>query len=420
MTYSDDTLPSILHHDPLVYQWMRQEQERQLHGLEMIASENYTSLAVREAQGSVLTHKYAEGYPNKRYYGGCQYVDAIEQLAIDRACQLFGCAFANVQPHSGSQANQAVFLALLKPGDTILGMDIKAGGHLSHGHGVNLSGQWFHSLTYGVNPDTHDVDMDQVRTMALQHRPRLIIAGASSYTRFLDFAAFGSIAREIDAWLLVDMAHIAGLVATGLHPHPFPHAHVVTSTTHKTLRGPRGGMILCHDPDMARAIDRAVFPGLQGGPLMHVIAAKAIAFGEALEPSFPLYMRHVRDNAAALCHYLAQAGWPSVTQGTDNHMFVLDLRHKDITGRKAQQWLDDIHIATNKNGLPNDPLPPQTTSGLRIGTAAVTSRGCTEADMQRIAQWMNEGLSGNTSIQSRLRAEISDFASSLPLWVPSP
>lgn len=422
MDHSNSRLEALHSKDPTVYQLICQEAERQLIGLELIASENYTSLAVREAQGSVLTHKYAEGYPNKRYYGGCTYVDGLENLAIDRAKQLFGCAYANVQPHSGSQANQAVFLALLKPGDTILGMDIKAGGHLTHGHTVSLSGQWFHAVAYGVDSVTHRVDMDNVRDLALKHRPKLIIAGASSYSRELNFEEFGRIAKEIGAWLLVDMAHIAGLVATGHHPHPFPHAHVVTTTTHKTLRGPRGGLILTQESDMAKAIDRAVFPGLQGGPLMHVVAAKAVAFGEALDPSFKNYIHHVCMNSRALCGALDQYGWPSMTQGTDNHMFVLDLRLRDMTGMQAQKILESVHINSNKNGLPQDPLPPQITSGLRLGTPALSTRGCTVDHMKDVAHWIHRALSSGSdhaAIESVSR-EVTEFARALPLWKACP
>src|SRR5271156_5180870 len=352
--------------DPEVAAAVGRELVRQQSQIELIASENIVSRAVLEAQGSVLTNKYAEGYPGRRYYGGCQFVDIAEQLAIDRAERLFGCAFANVQPHSGAQANQAVFLALLKPGDTILGMSLAAGGHLTHGARPNLSGKWFNAVAYGVRREDARIDFDEVERLAHAHRPKLIIAGGSAYPRIIDFARFRAIADEVGAYLMVDMAHFAGLVAGGVHPSPLPHAHVVTTTTHKTLRGPRGGMILTNDPDIARRIDSAVFPGLQGGPLMHAIAAKAVALGEALQPSFAAYARAVIENAQSLAATLEAAGLAIVSGGTDTHLLLVDLRPLGLTGRDAEQALERAGITCNKNGIPFDPQPPTVTSGVRL------------------------------------------------------
>ncbi len=370
--------------DESVFAAIAAERRRQCDSIELIASENFVSLAVLEAQGSLLTNKYAEGYPGRRYYGGCANVDTVERLAIERAKTLFGCAHANVQPHSGSQANQAVYLALLAPGDCMLGLDLKAGGHLTHGAAINISGRWFDAVTYGVDPETHLIDMEAVAVLARTRRPKLIIAGGSAYSRIPDFAAFRRIADEVGARLMVDMAHFAGLVAGGAHPSPFPHAHVVTSTTHKTLRGPRGGLILTDDEALARKIDSAIFPGLQGGPLMHVIAAKAVAFGEALAPSFADYARAVVANARGLSDRLVEGGLKIVSGGTDNHLAVVDLRPWGLTGNIAEKALESVGITLNKNTVPNDPEKPMVTSGIRVGSAAGTSRGFDAAEFREI------------------------------------
>lgn len=370
--------------DPDVACHVLREHERQRHSIELIASENFVSRAVLEIQGSVLTNKYAEGYPGRRYYGGCTHVDAIETLAIERAKALFGCAYANVQPHSGSQANQAVYLALLQPGDTILGLGLAAGGHLTHGAPMNISGKWFRAIAYGVGPNDHRVDMKEVERLALEHRPKLIIAGGSAYSRILDFPAFRRIADQIGALLMVDMAHFAGLVAGGAHPSPFPHAHVVTSTTHKTLRGPRGGLILSNDLELGKAINSAIFPGLQGGPLMHVIGAKAVALGEALRPSFRTYAAQVVENAQALAETLAAGGLPIVSGGTDTHLAVADLRPLKLTGNVAEKALERVGITLNKNTIPNDPEKPMITSGIRVGSPSGTSRGFGAAEFRAI------------------------------------
>lgn len=370
--------------DPDVACHVLREHERQRHSIELIASENFVSRAVLEIQGSVLTNKYAEGYPGRRYYGGCAHVDAIEILAIERAKALFGCTYANVQPHSGSQANQAVYLALLQPGDTILGLGLAAGGHLTHGAPMNISGKWFHAIAYGVRPGNHRVDMKEVERLALEHRPRLIIAGGSAYSRILDFAEFRRIADTVGTLLMVDMAHFAGLVAGGAHPSPFPYAHVVTSTTHKTLRGPRGGLILSNDPELGKAINSAIFPGLQGGPLMHVIGAKAVAFGEALRPSFRSYAARVVENAQALAETLAADGLPIVTGGTDTHLLVADLRPLKLTGNVAEKALERVGITLNKNAIPNDSEKPMVTSGIRVGSPSGTSRGFGAAEFRAI------------------------------------
>ena len=370
------------------------ELERQRDEIELIASENFVSRAVLEATGSMLTNKYAEGYPGRRYYGGCQYVDEVETLAIERASKLFNCAFANVQPSSGSQANQGVFLALLKPGDTILGLGLDAGGHLTHGARPNLSGKWFNAVSYGVRRDDHRIDMEQVAALAREHRPSMIIAGGSAYPRTIDFAAFRSIADEVGAYLMVDMAHFAGLVAAGLHPSPIPHAHVVTTTTHKTLRGPRGGMILTNDADVAKKINSAIFPGLQGGPLMHVIAGKAAAFGEALRPEFKDYISAVIENAQVLSRALKDDGFDVVSGGTDTHLLLLDLRPKGLTGNIAEQALGRAHITCNKNGVPFDPQKPTVTSGIRLGSPAGTTRGFRAAEFAEIARMISAVLDG--------------------------
>src|SRR6266403_1496870 len=380
--------------DPDIAAAIRGELGRQRHEIELIASENIVSRAVLEAQGSVLTNKYAEGYPGRRYYGGCAFVDIAERLAIERAKRLFGCGFANVQPHAGAQANQAVLLALLKPGETILGMSLAAGGHLTHGAPPNLSGKWFHAVTYGVRAEDARIDFDEVERQAEQHRPRLIIAGGSAYPRVIDFARFRAIADRVGAYLMVDMAHFAGLVAGGVHPSPFPHAHVVTTTTHKTLRGPRGGMILCEDPEIARRIDSAVFPGLQGGPLMHVIAAKAVALGEALRPEFATYARAVVANAQTLAATLTEAGLAIVSGGTDTHLLLVDLRPLALTGRDAEQALERAGITCNKNGIPFDPQKPTVTSGIRLGSPAATTRGFAAAEFRQVGLWIGEVLRG--------------------------
>jgi glycine hydroxymethyltransferase len=371
--------------DPEIVRAMEQELQRQRDNIELIASENIVSRAVMEAMGTVLTNKYAEGYPGRRYYGGCEYVDIVEDIARERAKQLFGAEHANVQPHSGAQANMAVYLAVLKPGDTVLGMNLAHGGHLTHGSPVNASGLLYNFVAYGVDQETSRIDYDEVRKLAFKHRPRLIVAGASAYPRIIDFKALSEIAEDVGALLMVDMAHIAGLVAAGLHPNPVPYAHFVTTTTHKTLRGPRGGMILCRK-SWAQAIDKAVFPGTQGGPLMHVIAAKAVALGEALQDSFKVYARQVVANAAALAEELTAEGLQLVSGGTDNHLMLVDLRNLNITGKDAEHVLDSVRITVNKNAIPFDPTSPFITSGIRIGTPAVTSRGMDEAAMREIAR----------------------------------
>jgi glycine hydroxymethyltransferase len=378
--------------DSEIFNWIQKEHRRQNDRIELIASENIVSKAVMEAQGSILTNKYAEGYPGARYYEGCEYVDKIEQLAIDRVCKLFDCAYANVQPHSGAQANGAVFLALLQPGDTFLAMGLNAGGHLSHGAKPNISGKWFNAVQYGVDPATGLIDYDQVESLAVENRPRLIIAGGSAYPRQIDFEKFRIIADKVGAYLMVDMAHFAGIVAAGQHPSPFSHAHIVTSTTHKTLRGPRGGIILTNDADLAKKINSAVFPGYQGGPLMHVIAAKAVAFHEALQPSFKEYIRDVCLNVKALSETLTRHGFPSITGGTDTHLICINVSGRGINGHDSAVFLDNLGITCNKNAIPFDPLPPKITSGLRLGSPAVTSRGFKVAEFQLIGDLIGKGL----------------------------
>jgi len=403
--------------DPSVAQAIAQEERRQKDHLELIASENFVHPAVLAAAGSVLTNKYAEGYPGRRYYGGCAHVDGVEQLAIDRLKQLFSAEHANVQPHSGAQANMSVFLATLKPGDTIMGMDLSHGGHLTHGHPLNFSGMNYKVVPYGVRREDETIDYAKLRAGALEHRPRMIIAGASAYPRIIDFAAIAAIAREVDALFLVDMAHIAGLVATGLHPSPVPHADIVTSTTHKTLRGPRGGVILCKDR-LAKDIDRAVFPGVQGGPLMHIIAAKAVAFGLALQPSFTAYQRRVLENARVLAAALAERGFRIVSGGTDNHLMLVDTFCKGITGRDAEKRLDQAGITVNKNTIPFDSNKPMVASGIRIGTPAMTTRGMGPAEMQQIACWIDQALALPESAQEELQAlrqKVGAFAETFPL-----
>src|SRR5215216_1653434 len=373
---------------------IKRELGRQQHEIELIASENIVSRAVLEAQGSVMTNKYAEGYPGRRYYGGCQFVDIAEKLAIERACRLFDCRFTNVQANSGSQANQAVFMALMRPGDTFMGLDLASGGHLTHGSPVNMSGKWFNVVSYNVRRDDQRIDMDGLERLAHAHKPKVIVAGGSAYSRFWDFARFREICDAVGAFFMVDMAHFAGLVAGGAHPSPFPHAHVVTTTTHKTLRGPRGGMILTNDEDLAKRINSAIFPGLQGGPLMHVIAAKAVAFCEALRPEFKLYARSVVENARALADTVASAGYAIVTGGTDNHLMLVDLRPKGLTGKAAEAALGRAHITCNKNGVPFDPEKPMITSGIRLGTPACTTRGFGVAEFRRVGELIVEVLDG--------------------------
>ncbi|HWK45696.1 MAG TPA: serine hydroxymethyltransferase [Stellaceae bacterium] len=409
--------------DPELYSAITRELGRQQDQIELIASENIVSRAVLEAQGSMLTNKYAEGYPGRRYYGGCEFVDVAETLAIERAKRLFDCRFANVQPHSGAQANQAVFLALLQPGDTILGMSLAAGGHLTHGVAVNLSGKWFKAVNYGVRPDTHLIDFDEVEALAKQHRPKLIIAGGSAYPRVIDFARFRHIADEVGALLMVDMAHFAGLVAGGSHPSPLPHAHVVTTTTHKTLRGPRGGMILSNDEDLGKKINSAVFPGLQGGPLMHVIAAKAVAFAEALRPEFKQYAVAVQANARTLAATLAQRGLAIVSGGTDTHLLLVDLRPKGLTGKDAERSLEHAGITCNKNGIPFDPEKPTITSGVRLGTPAGTTRGFGTAEWQLVGELINEVLEGlaanradNSVVEKQVNAKVLELCAGFPIY----
>lgn len=412
---SDDLLRGS---DPLVASWIDRELERQRTHLELIASENFTSAAVMAAQGSVLTNKYAEGLPSKRYYGGCEFVDAIEQIAIDRAKSLFGAAHANVQPHSGAQANAAVFLALLEPGDTILGMDLSHGGHLTHGSPVNLSGLYYRAIHYGVDPTHHRIDFDQVRELALAHRPKLIICGYSAYPRRIEFERFRAIADEVGAYLLADVAHIAGLIVAGEHPNPIPHCDVVTTTTHKTLRGPRGGLILTRDEALGKKFDKAVFPGIQGGPLEHVIAAKAVAFGEALRPEFKSYAKAVIANARALADRLTQRGLSLVSGGTDNHLMVVDLRSVGLTGKEADLLVSDIQITANKNTIPFDPQKPFITSGLRLGSPAMTTRGLGSTEFSAIGDILADRLQNPTDarIEADCRLRVQSLCQRFPLY----
>ena len=403
--------------DPAIAGLIGRELRRQQEGLELIASENFTSRAVLEAMGSCLTNKYAEGYPGKRYYGGCEVVDDVEQLAIDRAKQLFGAAHANVQPHSGAQANFAAFMAVIKPGETLMGLSLPHGGHLTHGASVNHSGQVWRAVQYGVRADTGRIDYDQVREMARRERPRLIIAGGSAYARIIDFAAFREIADEIEATFLVDMAHFAGLVAGGVHPNPLLHAHIATSTTHKTLRGPRGGIILSHEQH-AKAIDKSVFPGGQGGPLEHVIAAKAVAFGEALTQDFREYARRVVENAQVLAEAMIERGFAIVSGGTDTHLMLVDLRTKELTGKEAERVLGEAAITVNKNTIPDDPQSPFVTSGIRLGTPALTTRGMGRAEMVRVAQLIDEALIGRNDpvVLARVKGQVEELAGKHPLY----
>ncbi|MGZ0087344.1 serine hydroxymethyltransferase [Caldibacillus thermoamylovorans] len=403
--------------DPQVFAAIEQERKRQHAKIELIASENFVSRAVMEAQGSVLTNKYAEGYPGRRYYGGCEYVDIVEELARERAKQLFGAEHANVQPHSGAQANMAVYFTVLEPGDTVLGMNLSHGGHLTHGSPVNFSGIQYNFVEYGVDPETHVIDYDDVREKARLHRPKLIVAGASAYPRVIDFAKFREIADEVGAYLMVDMAHIAGLVAAGVHPNPVPHAHFVTTTTHKTLRGPRGGMILCQE-QFAKQIDKAIFPGIQGGPLMHVIAAKAVALGEALQDDFKVYAKRVVENAKRLASALQTEGFTLISGGTDNHLLLVDLRPQQLTGKTAEKVLDEVGITVNKNTIPYDPESPFVTSGIRIGTAAVTTRGFGLEEMDEIAAIIGLALKNSDSEQAlgEARQRVAALTEKFPLY----
>jgi glycine hydroxymethyltransferase len=410
--------------DPEIAAAIRGELGRQRDEIELIASENIVSRAVLEAQGSVLTNKYAEGLPGKRYYGGCQFVDVAEQLAIDRVTRLFGCRFANVQPHSGASANAAVFMALMNPGDTFLGLNLAAGGHLSHGMKLNMSGKWFNPVPYGVRRDDHRIDMDEVASLARQHKPKVIIAGGSAYPRIIDFRRFREIADEVGAFLFVDMAHFAGLVAGGAHPSPFPHAHVVSTTTHKTLRGPRGGVILTDDEELAKKINSAVFPGMQGGPLMHVIAAKAVAFKEALQPSFKVYARNVVENAKALSETLKSRGFDIVSGGTDTHLMLVDLRPKRLTGKVSESALGRAHITCNKNGIPFDPEKPTITSGVRLGTPAGTTRGFGIAEFRQVGEMICEVLDvlsqkqveEDSLVESKVREQVKKLVERFPIY----
>jgi len=414
---------SLAQKDPDLYRSVAEELHRQQDQIELIASENIVSAAVLEAQGSVLTNKYAEGYPGRRYYGGCEYVDVAEALAIERAKKLFDCAFVNVQPHSGAQANQGVFMALLQPGDTILGLSLAAGGHLTHGAPPTMSGKWFKAVQYGVRRDNHLHDFDEIERLAREHKPKLIIAGGSAYPRIIDFARFRRIADEVGAFLMVDMAHFAGLVAGGAHPSPLPHAHVVTTTTHKTLRGPRGGMILSNDEELGKKINSAVFPGLQGGPLMHVIAAKAVAFGEALQPAFKAYARAVVENARTLAALLKENGFDIVSGGTDTHLMLVDLRPKKLTGKAASESLERAGITCNKNGIPFDPEKPAVTSGVRLGTPAVTTRGFGPAECRQLGKLITRVLDGlaanaadNSAAERAARKEVQELCRRFPIY----
>ena len=415
---------SLATRDPEIAEAIGLELGRQRDEIELIASENIVSAAVMQAQGSVMTNKYAEGYPGRRYYGGCQFVDIAENLAIERACKLFGCGFANVQPNSGSQANQGVFTALLQPGDTILGMSLAAGGHLTHGAAPNQSGKWFNAVQYGVRKQDNLIDYDQVEALAKEHQPKMIIAGGSAIPRQIDFARMREIADMVGAYLHVDMAHFAGLVAAGEHPSPFPHAHVATTTTHKTLRGPRGGMILTNDEALAKKINSAIFPGIQGGPLMHVIAAKAVAFGEALRPEFKDYAKQVIRNAQALSDQLIKGGLDTVTHGTDTHVVLVDLRPKGVKGNETEKALGRAHITCNKNGVPFDPEKPTVTSGIRLGSPAGTTRGFGEAEFRQIADWIIEvvdglaanGPDGNSEVEEKVKAEVAALCARFPIY----
>ena len=411
-----DLMDYLSQADPEVGASIREEFDREQRNIELIASENIVSEAVMLAMGTCLTNKYAEGYPGKRYYGGCYAVDITEELARQRACQLFGCKFANVQPHSGANANLAAFFALLQPGDTVLSMNLAHGGHLSHGSPVNISGKYFHIVPYGVAEDTETIDYDQVEALARECHPKLILAGASAYPRTIDFARFREIADAVGAYLMVDMAHIAGLVAAGVHPSPIPYAHVVTSTTHKTLRGPRGGLILCNDEELYKKINSAVFPGTQGGPLEHIIASKAVCFGEALKPEFQAYGRQVVKNAQALAQELTKQGFRLVSGGTDNHLILVDVRNFQLTGKEFEHRLDEVRITVNKNAIPNDPEKPFVTSGIRVGTPAVTTRGFKEPEMVKIAELMGMAARDFAGNAPRIREEVAALCQRFPLY----
>ena len=406
----------LKNYDSEVFSACNKELERQQHNIELIASENIVSKAVLLAAGGVLTNKYAEGYPSKRYYGGCQCVDIVEEIARKRACELFGCNFANVQPHSGANANLATFFALINPGDTVMGMNLQQGGHLSHGSPVNISGKYFNVVPYGVADDTEMIDYDEMLRIALECKPKLIVVGASAYARTIDFPRCREIADQVGAYLMVDMAHIAGLIAAGVHPSPIPYAHVVTTTTHKTLRGPRGGMILTNDEELAKKIDKAVFPGTQGGPLMHIIAAKAVALGEALTDEYKEYQTQVVKNAAALAKALTDEGFELVSGGTDNHLMLLKLVKEGITGKELEHRLDEVHITANKNTVPNDPQSPFVTSGVRLGTPAVTTRGFKEAEMKKIAHWIREVVDDFEGNKDRITAEVQELCEKFPIY----
>ncbi len=409
-------LKSIKQVDTELYESMLKELNRQQHNLELIASENIVSEAVLAAAGTFYTNKYAEGYPGKRYYGGCEYVDIAEQLAIERAKQLFGVKYANVQPHCGSNANFAAYYALLNSGDTILGMTLADGGHLTHGAKVNMSGKLFNCVGYGIDPETELIDYDKVREIALECRPKLIVAGASAYPRFIDYKKFREIADEVGAYLMADIAHVAGMVAVGLHPSPVGYAHVITSTTHKTLRGPRGGLILCDDEEIAKKINKAVFPGSQGGPLMHIIAAKAVAFKEALSPEFKAYQEQILKNAKAMADRLSKRGLRLVSGGTDNHMILVNLVGSGVNGKQLESWLDMAHITVNKNSVPNEPLPPSLTSGIRVGTPAVTTRGMKEEDMIKIADMIADVVEGGESVIESVKARAIALCDEHPIY----
>ena len=410
-----DSIGLVAKYDPDVAAAMNDELKRQRRNLELIASENIVSPAVMAAMGSVLTNKYAEGYPGKRYYGGCQCVDVVEQIAIDRACKLFGSEYANVQPHSGAQANTAVYFAMLEPGDTVMGMSLSEGGHLTHGSPVNISGKYFNFVPYGVDPETHRINYDKVLEIAKEVKPKMIVCGASAYPRIIDFKRFREIADEVGAYLMVDMAHIAGLVAAGVHPSPVPYAHFTTTTTHKTLRGPRGGLILCNE-EYSKQINKAIFPGTQGGPLMHTIAAKAVCFGEALKPEFKTYGENIVKNAKALANGLVSRGLNLVSGGTDNHVMLLDLRDREITGKELEHRLDEVYITVNKNTVPNEPRSPFVTSGIRIGTPAVTTRGLGVEDMDKIADFISLCVNDFEGNADDIRAGVNEICAKFPLY----
>ena len=410
-----DSIGLVAKYDPDVAAAMNDELKRQRRNLELIASENIVSPAVMAAMGSVLTNKYAEGYPGKRYYGGCQCVDVAEQIAIDRACKLFGSEYANVQPHSGAQANTAVYFAMLEPGDTVMGMSLSEGGHLTHGSPVNISGKYFNFVPYGVDPETHRINYDKVLEIAKEVKPKMIVCGASAYPRIIDFKRFREIADEVGAYLMVDMAHIAGLVAAGVHPSPVPYAHFTTTTTHKTLRGPRGGLILCNE-EYSKQINKAIFPGTQGGPLMHTIAAKAVCFGEALKPEFKTYGENIVKNAKALANGLVSRGLNLVSGGTDNHVMLLDLRDREITGKELEHRLDEVYITVNKNTVPNEPRSPFVTSGIRIGTPAVTTRGLGVEEMDKIADFISLCVNDFEGNADDIRAGVNEICAKFPLY----